>query len=139
MKTIRTTLCTLTTIHDQLIQCSVDDHSHFCLEELIKVREATNKLSGGKPYSILLEPGEFTSFSTEAKAASVTEEYTKDRIALAIIESNLGLKIVVDFYLRVNRPIVTTRAFKSKKKAIIWLESIQLANEKKTNLKKKQY
>jgi hypothetical protein len=67
--------------------------------------------------------GEFTNYSDEAKSYSASYEGTKYSLAEAIIVKNIGLRIVAQMYLVMNKPIVPSRFFTKTEEAIVWLKS----------------
>ncbi|MCB0479399.1 MAG: hypothetical protein KDC84_14615 [Crocinitomicaceae bacterium] len=107
---------------DKIIHCFVEDNAEFDLDQMIEIREGNHALARGEDYCVLLEAGSFTDFSKKAKEASASNEHSTGRIALAIISNNLAMKILTDIYLRINKPVSPTKAFKSKLEALEWLK-----------------
>ena len=101
----------------------VDDHADFGVEEMIEIRTGNAKLAHYNDYCVILESGSFTDFSKKAKEASASEEHSKGRIALAIIISGLPMRLLTDIYLKINKPVVPTKAFSSKIEAKKWLQN----------------
>jgi hypothetical protein len=92
---------------------------------MLEVRAANAKLSEGKGYCVLMEAGDFTSFSIDAKKASTSPERSLNRIALAIIQNNTAMKLIVGFYFKINKPIGPTKAFKNTEDALILLRKMR--------------
>ena len=117
----------------------VDDHADFGTQELAEIRDGNSKLANQKDYCVILESGSFSDFSKKAKEASASEEYSKGRIALAIIINGLPMRLVTDIYLKINKPSTPTRGFKSVSEAKKWLQNqrdvhyINLENKNKKN------
>ena len=76
---------------------------------------------GGKFYNIY----QFQSFSdveTETRKWAADPAGNKYTHTDAIVIGNLGQKIITDFYIRFDKPIVPTKIFFSLEKAIEWTE-----------------
>lgn len=122
---IETSTAVLSLIEDGIIHFQTKPHADFGLEEMLEVREANAKLSGGKPYCVIMEAGEFTTFSKEAKKASASKEHTKNRISLALIQDNMAMKLIVDLYMKLNKPVGPTKAFSNKADALDWTRKMR--------------
>ncbi|UKN00291.1 hypothetical protein K6119_11150 [Paracrocinitomix mangrovi] len=124
-KHIRTSAADLKLIDDNIILFSTHKNAVFGLNEMLEVREANIILSEGRPYCVIMEAGEFTEFTAEAKTASASEEHTKNRIALALIKKNLATKIIVDLYLKLQKPVGKTKSFTTRKEGLNWLKKMR--------------
>jgi hypothetical protein len=81
---------------------------------------------GGKFYNIF----EFSSFSDlepEIRDWSADPSGNKYTLADAIVVTNLGQKMMADFYVRFNKPPKPTKVFSSFEKAVQWIQSLDLA------------
>lgn len=121
MKSISTSVATLSLIDQHIIAFRVHDHATFGLNEMLEVREANLELSEGKPYCVMMEAGAFANFTKEAREASASPEHTKNRIALALVQDNLAIKMITEFYLKINKPVGATKAFRNREEALKWL------------------
>ncbi|MEZ4937611.1 MAG: hypothetical protein R2799_08455 [Crocinitomicaceae bacterium] len=122
IETFNTSIAKLTLLDDKIIHCFVEENSDFDMDQMMEIRDGNRVLSKGQDYCVILEAGSFADFSKKAKEASATHEYSSGRIALAIIANNLAMKILTDVYLRINKPVTPTKAFKSKTEALEWLK-----------------
>ncbi len=125
MKSIKTSVATVSLIEDQIIYFKVDSHADFGIKEMLEVRSANNDLSEGKPYCVMMKAGLFSNFTDEVRKASASCEHSKNRIALALINSNLSTRLIINFYLSINKPVGKTKAFSSKKESLIWLRRMR--------------
>jgi hypothetical protein len=121
MKSIKTSVFHVSLIEEGIIHVIINDHADFDINVMLEMRAANNELSGGKPYCVLLESGDFVNYTKEAQRESTTPEHTKNRIAMAVIENNIAIRILTDFYIKLFKPIGPTKSFKSKEKAMEWL------------------
>jgi hypothetical protein len=102
---------------------SFKDHVDVCVEEMLELRSKALEWTEGKGYCTYVETGAFNSFSKEVKEALVTKEHSSKRIAIAVLQSNLAIKIIADLYLKVNKPEDPTKLFRSKEEALKWLRA----------------
>lgn len=130
---IKTSIADLTLLDERIIHILVEDHSEFGMDEMLEIREANAKLAQGKPYCVMIESGSFAEFSKKAKEASASKEHSENRIALAIIIHNLAMKLISDIYLRVNKPVCPTKAFRDKEEALKWLKSMKKVHDLNQN------
>ena len=91
------------------------------LKELLAIHEAEKKLTNEKKHLALLDARGFIYMSPEAKKFGASEKPGKYRKAAALLVDSLGVKILGNFYLNFNKPVVPTKMFSSEKKAIEWL------------------
>lgn len=94
----------------------------YDLEETMLQHEFALKLTGGKPYLVLIDTTTATAIpSREA------EEYIRSvefRVAEAFVIDSLAWRIIIRFYMKkyANNP---SKIFKDKKRAIEWLLSFK--------------
>lgn len=85
--------------------------------------EAMGKLGEGKKYPVLIDAGEFTSIDKEVRIFSASEESNIYTLADAIAYYSLAQKLVADFYVKHNKPVVPTKVFAAKQEAVDWLKT----------------
>jgi len=125
METIRTSVAVLTLIEESIILFHINEYSELGMKEMLEVREANNILSKGNSYCVLMDAGDFSSSSKEAREESASEEHSKNRIAMGIIQNNFAIKIMTRFYLKINKPVRPTKIFKTKEEALVWLRQMR--------------
>jgi hypothetical protein len=79
----------------------------------------------GKKFVVLTETEDEFRLTQEARQAGASAEYAKHVQAHALFTTNLTLKILSNLFIRVSRPVVPTRFFDEREKAIAWLKSHQ--------------
>lgn len=108
-------------IDNRVLENRIKDHVQIEVEDIVAIKKAHMQLTKGESYVVLVYSGEFSSISKEARELSAGDEYVKETIAKALLVNSLGQKLVVNFYLSVNRPKIKTKMFLDKKKALEWL------------------
>jgi hypothetical protein len=91
------------------------------LNDAVLTVEAMGKIGGGKKYPVLIDAGEFTGVDKDVRIFAAGEESNLYTLADAIAFCNLGQKLIADFYVNHNNPVVPTRVFADKQEAIAWL------------------
>lgn len=85
---------------------------------------------GGRFYNVF-EISSFTEIPADVRSWAADEGGNKYTITDAFVISSLGQKIIGDFYMKINKPIVPTKIFFSKVKAVNWtLQQIELLSKK---------
>jgi hypothetical protein len=95
------------------------------LSDAVLIVEAMGKIGKGKKFPVLIDAGEFTSIDKEVRMFSASEESNIYTLADAIAYYSFAQKLITDFYIKHNEPVVPTRAFSSKEEAIKWLETFK--------------
>ncbi len=95
------------------------------LSDAILIVEAMGKLGKGNKFPVLIDAGEFTSVDKEVRIFSASEESNIYTLADAIAYYSFAQKLIADFYITHNNPVVPTKAFPTKEEAIKWLETFK--------------
>ncbi|MES2761641.1 MAG: hypothetical protein V4677_05520 [Bacteroidota bacterium] len=93
------------------------------LQEAVQLNIAQGELLEGKPGLVLMVADSSTQFTSDARDFSASSEGLRFSIAEAILVKNLAQRIVVSFYLKINKPAKPSKAFNTEEEAIKWLLS----------------
>lgn len=93
-------------------------------EHLVKLTHCIKDLGCGKKMLVYTNTISFLSITEEAKTYAASTEGQKYTIANAVLIDNLAKAMLFNFYLKINKPTVPTKAFKTEEEALSWLESI---------------
>lgn len=91
------------------------------LADMMELREAVKKLGDGDKIPILVRPAEFCGITPDARKYSATRDSGKYTLASAVMVKTLASRILLNFYLNINKPIIPTKGFLSEKEAYDWL------------------
>ncbi len=109
---------------DRIMHLHILSKDEFSLKELKDSLEAYIQLGKGKKYANLVTfEEEYIPFSSEAKKFAASLEANKHTICDAIVVKSLAMRLAANVYLKLNKPVVPTRSFNSKEKAIEWLNT----------------
>lgn len=105
-----------------IIEICIDDNTNIDVEEVSHIKEMNMKLANGKKYAVLVNSGNFTTITKEARELTASKEFVKNTIAKALLVHSLAQLIIGRFYIRINKPHIKTHLFKDRDKAIEWLK-----------------
>lgn len=108
-------------INSSLVENVIIDYTSIDTEDVLKIKKVNLQLTDGKPYAVLVDSGLFTSITKEARELIASAEFAQKTIAKAILVHSLGHRIVGEFYIKINKPLIKTKIFANRDKAIEWL------------------
>lgn len=114
----------------RIFYVKLPDFQEVSQEILAAGYQFLNDHGGGKFYNIY-ELSSFTDISEDVRAWAADEAGNKYTHTDAYVISSLGQKILGDFYMTFNKPIVPTKIFFSRDKAYLWtIEQMNLMDKK---------
>ncbi len=123
MKTIDLKKSKVTLLDEGILHIHLKGGTEYELEDAVLVVEAMGKLGGGRKFPVLIDAGEFVSIDKEVRIFSASPESNIYTLADAIAYVSLAQKLIADFYIKYNKPVVPTKDFPSKEEAIEWLKT----------------
>lgn len=100
---------------------SIETIEVFHLKEMQRV---VAELGNGKKMPLLFQPHDFLHLSKEAGKFATTDEGTRYSLAIAVLVDNIAKKLLMNFFMKMNKPKVTTRSFSNKEEALMWLKNL---------------
>jgi hypothetical protein len=92
------------------------------VKKILKLRlEVTRE----EPYLFVINAKKVKSFSKEARDFLASEPAAERVLAAAIIIDSMVTATLANFFLRVSKPMVTTKLFTDEEDAIKWLKTIK--------------
>lgn len=111
-------------IHDDLlIEFNVKRNVTLQASDVWESRDMSVNYIPGKKFFVLFEGDENADVSADARRAGASVEYTKHVAALALFSQKLHEKIIGNLFLKINKPLVPTKFFDDREKAIQWLKT----------------
>ncbi len=107
-------------IEEGVVYVVYKDKVDIELKDVIETRVISNQLAGGHPYVSIYESGPETIITKEAREISSKNGDIANRKALAIVVSNLAHRLIVNFFINMNKHIYPMKAFNTKEEAIKW-------------------
>ncbi|TVR39840.1 MAG: hypothetical protein EA392_05230 [Cryomorphaceae bacterium] len=81
------------------------------------------EMSGGEMHAHLVDVSRDVSSTVEARKYSAKNELMKHHIAYAMVGRSLPVRILANSFIKINRPKVPTRLFRTEKEAREWLKN----------------
>lgn len=106
---------------DGIIELYANDHHVYIIEDVKENVKAFGELTGNEKAPVLIIGGSFSSLDDQTREFMATEESLKYSKAEAFLITSLAQKILINFYIKFNKPLVPTRVFTDKEEAIEWL------------------
>lgn len=108
---------------DGIVQVNFGDNIELDLKESVEIIDTIGEFTGGKKALILNIAGKSTSATSAARDYSASVGGLKYTIADAFVVTNIAQKILANFYLSFNKPLVNTRIFDDEAEAVEWLKN----------------
>lgn len=110
--------------NNKYVEITFFDFNEITLEEVLKREEAILEVCNGKPMPFLIETrSTFINYSEEAREYMANKsKLTPVRLAEAFIVNNLGVKILIQNYLKKNPEKCPAEVFKDKEVAVNWMD-----------------
>lgn len=109
-------------IEESIIENVFLEGSNIIEDDVYLLKEINQEMANGNPYVVLVVPEPFAQISREARELIASNKLGNNTIAKAIIVKTLAHKLIVDFYLAVNKPFMKTKTFNAKEPALLWLK-----------------
>lgn len=93
-------------------------------EQLMLLTDALGEIAGTTKMPIYIQAADFMGLSKEAGVYSALPESNRFTKASAVLIESLAAKLLLNFYLQINKPPVPTKGFNTKEAAFKWLLSI---------------
>lgn len=110
-----------------LVRIHLFDNADLEAEDIIAINKAKTELIGEKTHGVLFIPGTYSNMSAEARKVSATPEINRNSFAKAIIVRNTHQRLIVNFFIKFDRPPAPTAVFNNEKDALKWLGKMQKA------------
>lgn len=123
MKTFDTPHFAMHVHDDGFVEFKIKKGIALSAEDVWQSRDLSTAYMPGKKFYVLTEAQEEFKVTQGARHAGASAEYAKHVAAHALCTSNLTLKILSNLFIKVSRPVVPTRFFDEREKAIEWLKS----------------
>lgn len=100
------------------------DFADNCMLDVVECKELISSYTlilGTNKVPILHVFGKYTNATKEARDFSVSPQGLKHSLVEAYVLTSLAQRLLLNFYIKFNKPSVPTKYFTSKNEAVIWL------------------
>jgi len=109
---------------DGIIQFFYGNHVEYTMRETKELEEAVEKMTKGTVYKSLRIAGKFSNIDMEVMKYLSRGRGILFTLADSFVIHSLAQKILANFYLKINKPILPTRFFNKIEEAEAWLKSL---------------
>jgi hypothetical protein len=100
---------------------TIKEGAYLDVPYLLKGKERLLNLGLGQRFYALSEGIGFFRISKEARRLSATREYSEHLAATAVMINHMSTKLILDLYLKIDKPVTPTKAFMDRNLALKWL------------------
>jgi hypothetical protein len=111
-------------VDHHIVQIEIKDFMELEKEDIINMKNWVSSQTQEAKLVNLILFGNGSSASREAREYASSPEGNDITIGSALIVKNLAQQLIIDYYIKFNRPMYPTRAFYNKEKAIAWIHSL---------------
>lgn len=108
---------------DGLVYFQMRVESRWELADSEKAMRAIRQVAGGRPATVVIGTGPFTSASTEARGFWALPEVARDLRAMAVVVRSPVARIIVNLFMRLAGPPYPARMFDTVDHATEWASS----------------
>lgn len=110
-----------------VVELKIDDNSEINLSDSVaQFKILRDHYVPGTKYRILVDPGRYSTITSEARQFASKPENNKMTLASAVVVKSLAQRIVINFMINfIQKQNMKMRMFESKEKAIEWLTGLK--------------
>lgn len=108
---------------DGIMQYNIKPHTEYSVRDVMAANDAAGKLGSGKAYPNIIFIDHFLNADADCRKYAASEESNVYTVADAFVLNSVALKLIGNFYIKVNKPVRPTRIFSNEQEAIDWLYS----------------
>jgi hypothetical protein len=113
-------------LKNDILYLTYNEKSVIGIEEIKENLEARIKLQEAKRVLTFVDVREVWEYSPEARAIVGGDDFKAITIAMAVVVGYaLPIKIIANFFMKINKPNYPTKLFKNEENAIKWLNSFK--------------
>jgi len=107
---------------DGILELHASDNHVYSIPDVRANVEAFGKLTHYKKAPVLIIGGSFSSLDNKTRSFMASEESLKYSSAEAFLITSLPQKILINFYIQFDKPLIPTKLFTNREKAEQWLK-----------------
>lgn len=119
---------------NQIYHVYIKKESQVTMQVVKQGYRFLNEYGGGLFYNIF-ELDSFCEVDPQVRDWAAGNSINRHTIVDAIVITGLGQKIVTDFYLKINKPVIQTKVFDRLECAVSWVQEEIANNQKKKEIR----
>ena len=125
MKEIRCKKSIVSKIEKDILLIQIEADQEFTVQDFFELKKAALRLGDGEAFYNIIEVGAHTLPNKEAREMSSSIEGSFYKKADAFVITTLAQKIMGSLMVRINRPHVPTRFFRTRDEAQQWIHTLK--------------
>jgi hypothetical protein len=125
IRTIDLEKSTVCLLKDDVVEVSIKDNSLVECEDMEKIFAAENELMEDRKRFVIFISPQVGTVSKEAREFSAKAETSENAIAKALIVKNVGMRMIANFFIAVNKPPVPHKIFETRLEALNWFQTLR--------------
>lgn len=121
LKEIKTSTVTMRLLDFGIIHYSYMNNVDIDVELQLENHKALVELAGTEKLPLLVDASELINFTAEARAKVKELEPISPILVRAFVTKSIGHKLLISFFLKVNKPYVQNKVFSNYEEATGWL------------------
>jgi endo-1,4-beta-mannosidase len=109
---------------DNVVYIYTFEDAEIEIPEIDELNKNLKALTNDGPCYIIVFPGEGSISSHEARKYAATKK-GKNIVAEAIVMNNLAIRLLANFYMKINRPEQKIKLFSNENAALEWINGIK--------------
>jgi len=112
---------TLSILEGAIYKINILEGAEVNQEDVEYIQKTGIELTENRRHYVLFIAPKFGSISNDARKYSATAEASTNVICRAIVVPNLGMRIIANFFIQRNKPVVEHKIFLKEEDALEWL------------------
>ncbi len=110
---------------DGILQINIAPNKDFIISDYEELMSAAKEIGNGEKFLNLIVVGDSTLVDNETRIVSCSEEGSQYKKADAFVIQSLAQALIMNFYIKFNKPFVPTHFFKKEEDALEWLQQFR--------------
>ncbi len=115
---------TLELLAGNIVRIRIHENAFLDMADLKELKRLKIELTKDQPHVMLFLAPRLGNLTKEGREYAATAEASVNAVAKAIVTFNLGMRILVDFFLIINKPKLPHRSFSNEQEALRWLREM---------------
>jgi Icc-related predicted phosphoesterase len=107
--------------NDQIVEFHLEDNFYFTLKESLEMNEALIKITKSVSHKIIVIAGDLSLNDSDSRNFSSTKKAADPILAISLVTKSLPQKLIANFIVSFQKPLVPTRTFSKLEDAEKWL------------------
>ena len=112
-------------IENDVLYIIFKDGADVDLEGILESKQARIDLQKDQTMKVLVDLRGLFHISKEAREIAAEDQHTDMSIAMALVSSSLGTRMISNFFIKINKPKSPTKMFTNMDKALLWLNEFK--------------